>query len=436
MSRTVTLVISDLHLGGGPADPGDDHIYQGAQLIGFLGLAAREQAERVELVINGDFLEFAQVAPEAYRGASPRAWCSEAESLEKLEHIIDGHRDIFVALRDFQSSNRLVTLAPGNHDVDLYWPRVQVRLRETMGPSVRFEIGQELLSRHAGKLLIGHGHVYDPADAFKNWVAPFVDHPDGRRLEMCPGTLFMVKFVNWLEREYPFADNVKPIRQLARLLLSEGRGRWKPVAWAILRFIARHPLVTLESREAPPDVPTVIRQAFALDQAFQDQLLAIYRRAVDPDASADTVAAVIQSDERLGEFVDEMALRLSPPEWVTTFDRLGPETLSIARSRMVNEKDMLCRVAVDLLRTGAKVVVFGHTHQPDEYREAGGIYFNPGSWTRYVELDRLDRDLTIEDLRDESRFPYELNYVRVEETASGALEGAELRCYERQGPRW
>jgi len=34
---------------------------------------------------------------------------------------------------------------------------------------------------------------------------------------MCPGTLFMVKFVNWLEQEYPFADHLKPVTALSRI---------------------------------------------------------------------------------------------------------------------------------------------------------------------------------------------------------------------------
>src|SRR5262249_32873856 len=156
-----------------------------------------------------------------------------------LNVILAGHRDIFLAIRDFQGPGRVVTIAPGNHDVDLYWPRVQQRLRDVAG-DVRFETGREIHRRHSGRVAIGHGHVHDPANRFKNWAVPFVDAADGRRLEMCPGTLFMVKFLNGLEPDYPFADNVKPISQFARLLLRQRVWEWAPVAWSILRFAGRH----------------------------------------------------------------------------------------------------------------------------------------------------------------------------------------------------
>lgn len=76
-------------------------------------------------------------------------------------------------------------------------------------------------------------------------------------------------------------------------------------------------------------------------------------------------------------------------------------------------------------------VVFGHTHQPDQVRfSAGGLYVNPGSWTRYVDLDHANT-LTLDDLRREDKFPYQLNYVRVEESSTGELK-AEMHCHQEQ----
>ncbi len=63
MSHAVTVVISDLHLGGGAADPGDDHVYDKQQVVRFLQRLSGMTTAPVELVINGDFLEFSQVAP-------------------------------------------------------------------------------------------------------------------------------------------------------------------------------------------------------------------------------------------------------------------------------------------------------------------------------------------------------------------------------------
>ena len=51
----------------------------------------------------------------------------------------------------------------------------------------------------------------------------------------------------------------------------------------------------------------------------------------------------------------------------------------------------------------AEVVVLGHTHCPDDWcwsELPGKRYFNPGSWTRYAEIDRQAR-LSLAELKDE-----------------------------------
>src|SRR5678815_5907408 len=89
--KPVTIVISDLHVGGGIHDPGDDHVYQGQQLIRFLEAIPEASQGKVELFINGDFLEFAQVLPSAFTPTSPDFWCTQDESTNKLNAIIRGH---------------------------------------------------------------------------------------------------------------------------------------------------------------------------------------------------------------------------------------------------------------------------------------------------------------------------------------------------------
>ena len=194
----ITLIVSDLDVGGGPADKGDDHVYHRNQLVDFVRREAATpegQAGRLELLFNGDFLEFAQTNVAAFSHLSDERWCTELESLSKLETIIAGHPDIFESLEAFQRPGNVVTIAAGNHDVDLYWGKVQARIRAVAGKDVRFEIGQEWVERYGGKLQIGHGHMSDPANRFNHWDRPIVGGPYGIEcLEMCPGTLFMAAF--------------------------------------------------------------------------------------------------------------------------------------------------------------------------------------------------------------------------------------------------
>src|SRR5262249_24884599 len=101
--KRITLIVSDLHLGDGK--PGDDFVDEKCQFSNFLRAQAATpegQAGDIELIINGDFLEFVQVCPQAYTLNSSEHWCSEEESLTKLECILQGHADIFAALKGFQ----------------------------------------------------------------------------------------------------------------------------------------------------------------------------------------------------------------------------------------------------------------------------------------------------------------------------------------------
>lgn len=443
--KPITLIISDLHVGGGPADAGDDHVYQNNQLRRFIEEARNStdgQAGRIELFINGDFLEFAQVRPEVYTLGSATYWCSEKESMEKLNAIIDGHPDIFAALKDFQGRGNQVTLGAGNHDVDVYWDDVQKRIREVAGP-VDFAIREDVYNRYDGRLVIGHGHFLDPANRFKNWADPFAVHNGELRLAMCPGTLFMVKFVNGLEEKFKFSDNMKPITALARVLMKEEKMGFVAAAWSLLTFIGRNPINALGKDKADPAkaIPIGTRIATALQNpTFLAKITNLYQTFIDPNVTSDEVAKRLQSDKEVTDFVNQLVVKADPDEWVDAFDAVGkstlgksPHTLSILKAGMAKDKEDLRRNA-ELKMTGAKieVVVYGHTHQPHEWRVAGdsdGGYFNPGSWTRYVDVTDMP-NLTLADLEKEEDFPYQLNYIRVEQTALGKLH-AEKICFEQ-----
>ena len=445
--KPVTLIISDLHVGGGPHDAGDDHVYQKNELRRFIeevGNSADGQAGRVELVINGDFLEFAQVRPEVYTLGSAYYWCSEKESMEKLNTIIDGHPDIFAALKDLQGHGNRVTLGAGNHDVDLYWDDVKKRLRDVAGP-VDFATGEDVYTRYDGKLVIGHGHFLDPANRFENWADPFAVYDGEMRLAMCPGTLFMVKFVNKLEDTYKFSDNMKPITALARLLLKEEKMGLVTAAWSLLRFVGRNPITALSADTFDP-VKTAAMGSRIVDELitnsdFLTDVTNLYKRFIDSSVTEAQVSDKLSTDKAVIEFITVLTVKADPDEWVGVFDLLGsstlgsePDTLSIIQASMAKDKeDLRAEAELRMATSNIEVVVFGHTHQPDEWRgvdgKSDGGYFNPGSWTRYVDVTDMPK-LKLADLKDEGDFPYQLNYIRVEQTSSGKLRADKI-CFEQ-----
>jgi UDP-2,3-diacylglucosamine pyrophosphatase LpxH len=331
--RRQTLIVSDLHLGGGAADPGDDHVYQNRQLERFVrqSLASPAGQEgQIELFFNGDFLEFAQVRQEAYRSPSTDYWCSEPESLEKLEAILAGHDNSFAALQAFQEAGNRVTLAAGNHDVDLCWPAVRKRLRARIGPGLRFETGVDWVERHDGRLHIGHGHLEDPANRFKHWSAPILQAPDGARLEMCPGTLFMVRFVNGLEARYPFADNLHPVQNLATVLLREDTGGFASAGWMLLKFIARH-AKTLGASEAS-DVGRRLLARLREDDDFAQRLAAACR-LLGAERSPESVRRDVSDEDSLAECDDANCSPSCPRTTGRRCSRCGRRRCSARRVR-------------------------------------------------------------------------------------------------------
>lgn len=441
--KQVTISVSDLHIGGGPNDPGDDHVYhqqQFSQFVTMLKDSPEGKAGEIELFINGDFLEFAQVNPGAYTLGSAKFWCSEAESMQKLEPILQGHPDIFAALKDFSSQGNLVTMAAGNHDVELYWGDVQRRLQEVAGP-ISFALGEEWFTRYDGRLKIGHGHQVDPANQFEHWKNPILDGPDHvKRLEMCPGTLFMVKFVNWLEGEFPFADNIKPVTNLRQILWKEDRYSFAAVAWMLARFLARHPKTAMSTTKDNTRLAARLREMIKYDD-FAAQITTLYQKVRTPAATIADVRQKLQTDEDVFEFLCEVIPQVPPEEWMPIVDQAGQvvslsiggkgATLSIADPKARNDKENLRAVATAEFDAdeNLEIVVMGHTHQPDEKRGRRGVYYNTGSWTRYAELSQME-DLTLENLRREEDFPYQLNYVRVERLPDNSLKSEKI-CYEQ-----
>lgn len=438
--KPVTLIVSDLHMGSGQA--GDDFVHQGSQFSRFLReqeQTAQGQRGNLELIINGDFLELAQVNADAYSLGSPTYWCSEAESLLKLSVILDGHGGIFQQLGAFQATGNRVTVMAGNHDVDLYWSRVQQTLRAAAGP-VHFELGDVWYSRYEGRLRISHGHMLDPANRFKNWSNPvLLDDTGVMRLEMCPGTLFVVKFVNWLENEYPFADNLHPVTKLTDILAKEDRFGLVTVAWMLSRFAIRHPGAALGTKRKSVVGPR-LRQMIAVDPEFLAAITKLYQQIHGSrNATPKVVRSLLSTERAVSDFICELLPKLPPEEWLPVFDRAKPVTLATGRKSGATlavykgriELDKECRTeARKQWKSGAEIVVLGHTHLPEQMSSGTQQYFNPGSWTRYVDAKRA-ASLTMEDLRNEYQFPYELNYVRVEAPRTGSVHG-EMICYEKQ----
>ena len=171
--KKLVLVISDLHLGAGKHVKGrrnmlEDFHYD-AELIDFLNWHCEgDFAEKeVDLVINGDFLDFLAVPFVEF--FDDEFW-SEAACLEKLKMVMRAHRGVMHALKNFVSKpNKKIVYIIGNHDAELVMDSLKEEFRNFFGD----ELKERVIIRNDLSVLepipgvhILHGHQYERAHEF------------------------------------------------------------------------------------------------------------------------------------------------------------------------------------------------------------------------------------------------------------------------------
>ena len=259
-----TVIVSDLHIGAGPLDNCDPELE--THIVRFLQEHLTHLAP-LELIVNGDLFDFVQTPP--FQGSDLESASSddiplcftEDQSLTKLCAIADAHPQIFSALRTFldtHADNTLVVL-PGNHDADFFWPSVQTHFSNLLGSqnlsAGRLRVHLEPVYRpsRCSGIWIEHGHQHDPCNTFtvqnqRRWstdAPPMLPDATGQyRLLECIGTRFLIRFLNRLDTDYPFVDNVKPFSRFLRLFalsaLHPQHGSLKAAVaiWSICEFLA------------------------------------------------------------------------------------------------------------------------------------------------------------------------------------------------------
>jgi UDP-2,3-diacylglucosamine pyrophosphatase LpxH len=214
--KKIKIIVSDLHLGKGRILPSGgvnslEEFYYGEKLVEFIqyyGSGAFREFE-VEMIINGDFLNFLQVD---YRGHFLTVQ-TEGICLEILESIIQGHSNVFKALSEFlKKPGNSLSYIVGNHDQGMLWPACRLRFNEAVGTNVRFKN----IVYYFDGVHIEHGHMHEAANRFdprkfflkKDLAEPILNLPFGSH--------FFIEFVLKVKDKYPFVDKIRPFSQMIR----------------------------------------------------------------------------------------------------------------------------------------------------------------------------------------------------------------------------
>ena len=457
MSQTAReiFVISDLHIGGRYAQPGDvnsrgfricTHVDTLARFVDMLA-GRRETGTDIELVINGDFLDFLaeEEAPSGDSGLFVPFVQDPGKAVERLETMVFRDGVLFEALRGFTGRGGQLTVLLGNHDVELALPRVRQRLvRELSGEaSARLTFIYDGEAYTVGDALIEHGNRYDGFNV--------VDHDGLRRVrslqsrgqpvepgydfEPPTGSRLVASIMNRIKQDYPFVDLLKPETQAVIPLLLALEPGFRGKALELMK------LKRLADRRAPvaPTMPAYggdiassgMAGSFGGDLGGDmdgggtraaDPLasMLVQEKVMPADAASRFVAGLVPEAVEVGGDISSGGwgvgwglARLALGRESEPVERRLPALLEALRAvqhdRSFDESYETAPVYLDaaqkLAQGGIRYVLFGHTHLAKRVDLGEGrVYLNSGTWADLIRFPQVivtpGNPHALEELRD------------------------------------
>ena len=381
-------VISDTHLGGlaGTGEEKDFRICTSGKTIANFIDEISSSRDEVELVINGDFVDF--LAEEEFEDFSLHT------APAKLERLIQQEQDVFTALRRFLDSGRRLVITLGNHDLELCLPAVRAVLNEHLNPGGRgnyhFVYDGEAY-RVGPDDLIEHGNRYDP------WNV--VDHDGLRKIRSAmsrgeldavkerlefmapPGSKLVAKAINHIKRKYRFIDVINLPQDAIFALVLAIEPNFRPLVSEVIKgaFDAR--------KNEPKKKDGIPRFGKQISSAVQSS--DAYLRLLEAQFGLPKYEPIFgsQISSGISRLIDLGSLLLPLGDEA----RLGTIVRIISG---VNADDDPTKDDTDyattadhlIERSGALAVIFGHTHCARLVQRSKGLYLNSGSWVNVLRL--------------------------------------------------
>lgn len=183
-------------------------------------LAAQPHPGSVELVINGDFVDF--LAEEGPDGFSPFT-AEPAAAAAKLREIAAREAPVFAALGKLLGAGHRLTILLGNHDIELSLPEVRAELLRLLGAGGAARLGALSFlydgeGYAVGDALIEHGNRYDGFNVIDHDALRRVRSLQSRRQIVTEedafappaGSRLVCSVMNPIKKDYPFVDLLKP----------------------------------------------------------------------------------------------------------------------------------------------------------------------------------------------------------------------------------
>jgi predicted phosphodiesterase len=229
------VILGDVEMGAGNLT--DDFISDNA--LSELILELHQRPHPVDLVLNGDTLDFLKCPYFKHNQLIYTRHVTEQVSLSKLKLIYKAHQRVFNALRKFvRNKKHKLYFIIGNHDMDLIYKGVQKEIRELLGKkrNIYFK-----MKYNAHQVYAEHGNQYDFLNRF-NTRRLFLKYKKETILNP-PWINFslMSKFMD-LKEEHPFAERISPKPTLLDLHKAVTKKITKKTITHFLKSIFYYPL--------------------------------------------------------------------------------------------------------------------------------------------------------------------------------------------------
>jgi len=443
MSRKSTkLVISDTHIGAGGGEQGNnlEDFISDADFVRWIQTLVKESNRDdidMELIINGDWIEFLQIPAvnkfEPYRLYETGDYTSytEEEALQRLEIIHGWHPGVFLGLSDFLNQGpprRTVTILFGNHDPEVVYSAVKSRLLQLMNATGEdadlVSIGERRYFKDG--VFAEHGNAFvEELNQFTDADNP-IDPFDPSQVERPAGSHFVTNFFNQLEWELPWIDGVHPLTSLLYYTLAFQPSLALDILSAFLKIAPNFALSLARTPE--PGEGGVISTKVLTDIDTPEKQEAIAERiSTDPEFA---IQFMQQMEDAL---IEQGAIPATPRDIAESpSEPLSPQE----RARDITERYwLMLEDAAERIATekGAQVILFGHIHEPIEKKlPSGAMYLNTGTWIWKGDFAEATDESWQDLINNPEKYMHrrDLSYARIDLDKNGQITSARL---ERAG---
>ena len=304
---------------------------------------------------------------------------NDYKSVLRLDIVIKGHAEFFVALAEWLAAGNRLVIVKGNHDLEWYWLAVRNYLRLDLAQRIARQPAadvKEVLRKivlpnltfvdHAmvidDEFYVEHGHPYDALTR----VIGKATVNRGKELNIPFGSFFNRYLLNYVELQYPFLDNIRPTPNILPLML---RKRF----FTGLRLLYDHLSVIVKT------VPRAY-VGYIFGQNLIWRVLLILLVIVAPP-----ILLLIY------QLRNEQTWHLIVFEWLGVLATIYFVIQALSYAQL-KEPDSLSEFAKRRLdeNRNYRLITFGHTHNPDQFEDRGRWFYNTGTWIPVIETNTAE----------------------------------------------